>query len=192
MRSKSINPVKGTLSVHSVFVVDNNTIATRKTSCFENCCFSSGEFRMGEHDQDDKWCKHSLRQVNADLTEGEVDTDTENMQTSNVNIELSFSVEDFVAALYTDNDGEIQWYIWKIKETDQNDKEVYITFMTTSEIKGKMTFRWPSTPDEIWVEYKEVLCRIDAPELRGSRRQVYKLKDEDITKIRTYFDQRME
>jgi hypothetical protein len=36
--------------------------------------------------------------VNADLTEGEVDTDTENMQTSNVNIELSFSVEDFVAA----------------------------------------------------------------------------------------------
>lgn len=43
---------------------------------------------MGEHDQDDKWCKHSLRQVNADLTEGEVDTDTENMQTSNENIEL--------------------------------------------------------------------------------------------------------
>lgn len=93
-----------------------------------------------------------------------------------------------MAALYTDNDGEIQWYIWKIKETDQNDKEVYITFMTTSEIKGKMTFRWPLTPDEIWVEYKEILCRIDAPE----RRQVYKLKDEDITKIRTYFDQRME
>ena len=95
---------------------------------------------MGEHDQDDKWCKHSLRQVNADSTEGEVDTDTENMQTSNENIELSRSVEDFKAALYTDNDGEIQWYIWKIKETDQNDKEVYITFMTTSEIKGKMTF----------------------------------------------------
>jgi hypothetical protein len=64
---------------------------------------------------------------------------------SNENIELSFSFEDFKAALYTDNDGEIQWYIWKIKETDQNDKEVYITFMTTSEIKGKMTFRWPST-----------------------------------------------
>ena len=94
MRSKSINPVKGTLSVHSVFVVDNNTIATRNTSCFENCYFSSGEFRMGGHDQDDKWCKHSLRQVNADSTEGEVDTDTENMQTSNENIELRFSVGD--------------------------------------------------------------------------------------------------
>ena len=39
MRSKSINPVKCTLSVHSVFVVDNNTIATRKTSCLKNCCF---------------------------------------------------------------------------------------------------------------------------------------------------------
>ena len=145
---------------------------------------------MGEHDEDDKWCKHSLRQVNADSTEGEVDTDTENMQTSNENIE--FSVEDFVAALYTDNDGEIQWYIGKIKKTDQNDKEVYITFMTTSEIKGKMTSRWPSTPDEMWVEYKDVLYYIDAPELRGTRRQVYKLKDDNITKFRTYFVQRME
>jgi hypothetical protein len=145
---------------------------------------------MGEHDEDDKWCKHSLRQVNADSTEGEVDTDTENTQTSNENIE--FSVEDFVAALYTDNDGEIQWHIGKIKETDQNDKEVYITFMTTSAIKRKMTSRWPSTPDEMWVEYKDVLYHIDAPELRGTRRQVYKLKDDNITKFRTYFVQRME
>lgn len=185
MRSVPLIPVKGTLSVHSVFPIDINTVATRKISCFDNCCFNDGQFRMGEHD--DQWTKHILRRTEIEMETDQSTSNADEARPAGESDQVANdpNINDFVAAMYNE-----KWYLGKIMDIDPTDKEIYISFMNTSDLKGQLTFRWPRNPDELWVANEEILCSVDEPQVKGTKRAVYRLKDDDLRKIQAAFDAR--
>ena len=63
-------------------------------------------------------------------------------------------VEDFVAAVYTDDE---KWSIGKISEVDEDQEEAEVSFMIT---QRKDKYKWPLKQDIIWVSFKNILCEI--------------------------------
>ncbi|XP_048245740.1 uncharacterized protein LOC124116006 [Haliotis rufescens] len=83
---------------------------------------------------------------------------------------LEALVGRFLAAIYDGN-----WFIGKVLEVDIDDGDTKITFMEKTQDKGK-TYKWPSRPDEIWIEFDDVLCFIDEPVAIGKTRRQYNLR----------------
>ena len=73
---------------------------------------------------------------------------------------------DFVVARY-----DSKWYIGKILELDPEDGDAHIRFFTKRD--KTRSFKWPSKPDELWIEYPDILMKIDAPMQKGKNRAVY-------------------
>ncbi|XP_048256959.1 uncharacterized protein LOC125382708 [Haliotis rufescens] len=87
----------------------------------------------------------------------------------------------FLAAIYDGN-----WFIGKVLEVDIDDGDTKKTFMEKTQDKGK-TYKWPSRPDEIWIEFDDVLCFIDEPVAIGKTRRQYNVAARDVARIEKAF-----
>jgi hypothetical protein len=74
---------------------------------------------------------------------------------------------------------DANWYVRKVLEV--TDKEAYISFMTKVPSRGgKLTFKWPSKKDDLWVEFRNILAIIQPPLPNGRSKRMYSIQDEDL------------
>ena len=83
-------------------------------------------------------------------------------------------VNEYVAAVY-----EGKWYIGKVVDIDENEREVEIDFMESR----KCLFQWPRIPDLIWLKSKKILCQINAPVATGKSQRMFQMSNDDKDKI---------
>lgn len=69
---------------------------------------------------------------------------------------------------------------------DEEEGEVHITFMQKCS-KTTDTFKWPSTPDRIWIEKSKIMKTISAPEPCGKSRRSFKMSKMDIEVVERLF-----
>ena len=73
-------------------------------------------------------------------------------------------------------------YIGKVVETDLLDKDARITFMERTRGKGTVPLlKWPSKPDEIWVDFDNIICLIEDALPYGRTRRQFKLTEKDLS-----------
>lgn len=203
LNSLKIKPIKGTFSIHSVVQVENGTIAVRDTSCFCNNCFENGDFKLGctgwtkhiVNDQADLQNREALNianqqeSVNTQLDETTSKVSTMDDVPTQENTETTFDqlvVNSYVAAVYNDN-----WYVGKVIDIDHDDDSLpyQISFMEQGKCKGRVTFKWPSKDDVIWIDKEAILCTINEPVPHGVRK-MFKLEDSDVSLINEKFSKR--
>ena len=63
-------------------------------------------------------------------------------------------------------------YLGTIINSDDDEDEVEISFMTTHGKEGFLYFRWPKRPDTVWFQKSAILGVVDAPE---AGKRCYKL-----------------
>ena len=63
-----------------------------------------------------------------------------------VNLVLDLQEGDYIIARY-DN----ICYIGKVLNVDADDKDVQVSFMVKSDVKGATRYKWPNPSDEIWI-----------------------------------------
>ena len=81
---------------------------------------------------------------------------------------------DFVAVVY---EVDKQWYIGKMVEVDEEDKEAYVTFMVADKSRTPLIFSWPNYEDKVWVKLNHILCEVSPPTPIGKSERSYKLKE---------------
>ncbi|VDI81992.1 Hypothetical predicted protein [Mytilus galloprovincialis] len=88
--------------------------------------------------------------------------------------DVDYSIADYVAAIYLN-----KWYIAQIKTIDIEDNTIEISFLE----KKKAMFQWPSRSDIIWVDRKDILCKISNPQPSVKSKRMLKVNHEDAAKI---------
>ena len=83
---------------------------------------------------------------------------------------------DFVAAVY-----ENRWYIGRVVELDNLECE--ISFMA----KSKNLFKWPNSPDEVWIRIDAILCKISEPMTTGRSQRMFRIQADEEEKIERLF-----
>jgi hypothetical protein len=166
--SQKLRPIKGTMTIHSAAGVGKSTVWVRETSCYCDLCLSG--------ERCNSWRKECTRKDESRVAENQGRSNA-STKTIGVHAELN----DYVAAVY-----ESDWFIGKIVDTDVDDGEVEISFME----KTKHLYRWPGRQDKIWVSIHDVLCAIHKPTETGKSRRMFKLEEDEETKILALFNGR--
>lgn len=192
IRHQKLKAVKGTMNIHSVFPVDENRVATKISSCFCDGCFVAGKFRQNCPG----WEEHVVRLqddtetpsvYNQESREDGVRNGMELDGDSLYQVEIVFEVGDHVAAIYCDdNQQQNLWFVGQVK--DESDDELYISFMSMTNVRGNITFRWPQPADEIWIKRPGVLCKVEEPKARGKNRRIFVI--ESVDEIEEQFKKR--
>lgn len=93
----------------------------------------------------------------------------------------------YIAAVY-----DRKWYIGNSIEISTENRDVRVDFMTRSGTVTKPNLRWPAKgkrDDKCWVPFENILCVINAPSVASSSGRLYKLDEQDLTKINSLFAQ---
>ena len=70
-------------------------------------------------------------------------------------------------------------YIGKVLNVDADDKDVQVSFMAKSDVKGATRYKWPNPSDEIWIPQSDVLHKLDdQPEPCGRSKHIYQLSQD--------------
>ena len=116
-------------------------------------------------------CDHWKLEIDGKHPMTDRKTDTETTNTSGNCPE----VEPYVIIQY---DNKV--YIGKVVETDLVDKDARITIMERTRGKGTVPLlKWPSKPDEIWVDFDNIICSIEDLLPYGKTRRQFKLTEKD-------------
>ena len=89
---------------------------------------------------------------------------------------------DWVAAVYERN-----WYVGKVQMVDSDANDAQISFMQQTNARP-ISFRWPTSPDEIWVDFDKILGVIEEPSSRGRSNRHFHFNDQTIQMITDLFD----
>jgi len=168
LRKNEIRPVKGTMVLHAVATYTDGSernLLTRETTCVCDNCFGEEGFKRGS---DCIWETASLKNVTARSKEPELDKTTNDKN----EMEAKVDVSDFVVGRY---DGTC--YVGQVIEIDLEDHSVFINFMAPSG-KSVKRFRWPSKPDQIWIEQTNVLRKIEPPQATGKGGRIFSVPAE--------------
>jgi len=146
--------VKSTIHVHAVIGLREGRIAVKDTVCFCDACFSNGKLEP----VCEGWKTHNMDagQVQEADTAPE-DTTRETFIQQEVNIDVSdnsrgqYAANTFVATIY-----DSQWYVGKIIEFDDEDREYQISFM----VGARKSFRWAEKEDNLWITEGDIMCSV--------------------------------
>jgi hypothetical protein len=164
---KELNTIKGTLKLHVVVGLNANEIMVRETTCVCNKCFADTGF-IFDKDNTCGWQKHFVRNV----THEEEVSEDQNAEIAVEDVTFPHIVKgDFVAAMY---DGHA--YVGKVIDIDEGMFEV--SFMEKGS-KVKDCLKWPKKEDTIWIEPKNLLCKIQEPKAQGKGMRSFKISDND-------------
>ena len=181
LKSKSLQPVKGTLKIHAVVGREKGSILVADVSCYcQNC--------IDEKYCDDYWTEAHVREkmVTKDTCE-QRDTDIDEMASKshrddnmadNGSDKTLYLPEEFVAARYGKG-----WYVGKILQVDEEDQDVEITFLQTE----KGLFQWPSQEDIIWVSMKNIICKVPDLIPTGKSQRMFKIPEKTKDEIKALF-----
>ena len=61
------------------------------------------------------------------------------------------------------------WYLGTVDNIDMGDNEAYMTFLKTKNVNNpkSIMFQWPTNPDEVWIDFKNIICECSEPMLTG-------------------------
>ena len=86
--------------------------------------------------------------------------------------------EAWVAVLYAS-----KWYIGHVREIDDDDVEVSVTFMTACGKYGNC-FKWPTDKDELWVKPNDnIYVMPSTPQPSGKTGRIVRNPECELTKI---------
>lgn len=176
-----LRPIPGTMKLHAVAGQDDSvtSIAVRNTSCYCGTCLS-------ETFTCNSWRIESLVQNrgqgrdNEDMLERTSTNECTPGPVPNESRALAetYHTDEFVAAKYGN-----ACYVGKVLTIDIEDDTLEISFLE----QKKQMFQWPFRPDVIWVEIKDIICTIAAPEPSGKSKRMLKIKEEDLKKIQELY-----
>jgi hypothetical protein len=135
--TQNTDTCKGTMKIHAVHPAQKNIVLTRSTSCYCQLCLS-GVMSQCCWSQSDLTKKTSIKP---------------DAQRASTQLEVRPTPGDYVAAMYQKN-----WYIGLVRDIDNDAQDCLVTFMDRS-TKLKKSFKWPHTPDELWVKFEAILSR---------------------------------
>ena len=86
--------------------------------------------------------------------------------------------EAWVTVLYAS-----KWYIGQVREIDEDDGEVFVTFMTACGKYGNC-FKWPTDKDELWVKPDDIIYVIPSPpQPSGKTGRIFRIPECELKKI---------
>lgn len=192
-RQKQVITVKGTMKLHSVVGVSETEIMVRQTTCVCGECFTERGFVWSDVNQcgweklrisrdEDELDKKNNRvdeeippdTVDDSETAADMDIDRE-MTQEKATTEAEIVVGDFIAAKY---DGVA--YVGKVINVDDDTYEV--TFMEQGS-KVKDCLKQPTKPDIIWIDAKDIICKVKEPLFTGKGKRFFKITESDKAKI---------
>jgi hypothetical protein len=171
--------VKGTIKIHCVVGLGNSKIKVKDVSCYCNTCLSGVTCESKWKDEiTQSVVRNEIVNNNDDRMNDQiyrtVETVDENLDTEDV--PSVFLEGDFVAAVY-----ENRWYIGRVVELDNLECE--ISFMA----KSKNLFKWPNSPDEVWIRIDAILCKISEPMATGRSQRMFRIQADEEEKIERLF-----
>jgi hypothetical protein len=153
-------PVSGTFKLHAVVPIDSVRIAVRDTSCYCPACTTDVlKGCVG-------WKVNQLLANSPEINEQHTEQNEDHLPEIGV----------FVAAVYSG-----QWYIGKVTENDEEDKEVQVNFMVKAGKYGA-NYKWPTDKDEIWIHVTHILMEISPPKAAGKTSRFFRI-DKEVEKI---------
>jgi hypothetical protein len=100
---------------------------------------------------------------------------TETERIEDTDPEQKVKVGDFVAVVY-----DAKWFLGKIEEIDREENDCEINFLTNA----KHMFRWPTTPDLLWVDQTHILCKVKSLVPSGKSARLYKVNSDEKDAIK--------
>ncbi|XP_013401704.1 uncharacterized protein LOC106167464 [Lingula anatina] len=195
LKKCTLLPVKGTMSLHACKKIDDD-LHISKTSCYCDICLNGGnctnwtkanisrrsrpEASQKSSTEDQIPQEEHLQNVTSGETEAQRETsvDPQNVSREESPIGSEFHNDEYVAAIYS---GE--WYIGKVLQNDREENELEISFME----KTKDNYKWPTSPDIIWVPYENILCKVSDPEPSGKTKRMFKFSKQDVRLVESKF-----
>ena len=194
--------VPGTMKLHAVRSAGCGVIHVRETSCYCAHCLH------WDHPCDG-WIAHQLQilpkpsssmatSTSADLDSAEVQPSTstatepsekehghtEGESTSSTNAVQNTpcpSVGEMLAVRY-DND----WFVGEVQEVDEDDKTVFITFMTKKIAHEKVSMQWPKECEKhretIWCSFDDIIMSVEIT-LVGRSKRFYTISPDAVDAI---------
>ena len=157
--------IKGTFKVHYDYVVGagTNIIYTRNVTCYCDKCKSNVSITTCEG-----YTLHNMVKSYTNIVdEPEVEPDCGTVEK-----------EAWVAVLYAS-----KWYIGHVREIDDDDVEVSVTFMTACGKYGNC-FKWPTDKDELWVKPNDnIYVMPSTPQPSGKTGRIVRNPECELTKI---------
>lgn len=92
----------------------------------------------------------------------------------------TYKVGAFVVAVY-----QGVWYVAKVLGVE--DGEVHLTFMSKSNTKSMVTYKWPRPEDDLWVKPCDIVMEIEPPMAIGRSQRAYTIPDETVKRIESVF-----
>ena len=178
--------IPGTLKLHAVLIKDE-VLFSNTVSCYCARCRDGNELCKG-------WRRHHGVQVtleeHEETSEPAVEPTGEGASEPSCEPDVSSStvssipvVGRYLAATYERN-----WYVGKVLEVDVDDGDTKVTFMEKSRSKvNPDTYKWPTPPDEIWINFDDVLCFIKDPVAIGKSKRQFTIGSADVTRIEKAF-----
>lgn len=186
LKKCTLLPVKGTMTLHACRK-GNDDLYVSNTSCYCDVCLRGelcSHWKKANISRKISTEEQSEQQTRAqNITHGETceqsGTDDQQIVTRETNLSGSqFKKEEFVAAMYC---GE--WYIGKVLQNDEEEKELEISFME----RKKENYKWPTHSDVIWVSYDNILCKVKDPAPCGKTKRMFKFDKSDMKLIESRF-----
>ena len=180
-RNSEIKPVKGSMTIHAVIggKDGDGKIAIRSTTCACDECFSVTGIYGKET------CGWEVRSISTktlvnnteigDVTNHQAENEEKDDLDDKSDADLEVSVNDYVIIQYDETR-----YPGKILDIDKKRKTVQVNFMKECE-KVKRKFKWPANEDIDWVEFDEVIKKIDPPVATSRTGRMFAFQEDVMT-----------
>ena len=159
-KAEGLLRVPGTMKLHAVCAGGHQAVQVKDTSCYCLNCFKDGTFIWGCEGW--KQCIIKKPRKTAELEEPTTlqSTPEENTAVGNNTREVEVKEGEYVASVYIH---DRKAYFAKVEVVDENNGDVFLSFMPPPVTDKVTLYRWPQQPDQVWVEKDCILCIVPEP-----------------------------
>ena len=159
-KAEGLLRVPRTMKLHAVCAGGHQAVQVKDTLCYCLNCFIDGTFIWGCEGW--KQCIIKKPRKNAELKEPTTlqSTPEENTAVGNNTHEVEVKEGEFVASVYIH---DRKAYFAKVEVVDENDGDVFLSFMVPPVTDKVTSYCWPQQPDQVWVEKDCILCIVPEP-----------------------------
>ena len=193
LETRNPKTIPGTMKLHAVFPVEQ-TLYTREVSCYCKTCLTGEPCEQWKavltpptelQNSSDR----NRKKRRSDETEDENTDRIKVMRTSQsdpVQVDQSKSEKErtSICGPTIDSYALVKWdealYPAKIIEVNESKQDVKVSFMEEASRKGgHPLFKWPTKPDIQYVDFDQIIRRIEEPKASSKSRRQFKLDEND-------------